>query len=209
MYIPSYEDMYPSPISKGRGLVLFDEVSDCVDTTQEQVTRVNVSGASSYQVNYVLGTIKNPDVAPTSIDYYWNYISVVDGWPGSDTPDLPVVAIDIESGNRDGFQLGGGHRSSRGVDIHVFATSNGERDDITETLFDNLYNRRIPVIDYSQGDYLDHNGFYDSTFTAPRLDTAHIYFENVQYRTINNPAEWSDLNQYRSVISFNAVSFVE
>lgn len=209
MYLPSYEDLEPSPVSKGRGWVLFDEVSDSIDISQEQSNRVVVSGATTYEVNYVLGAIRNPDTTPTSVSYYWNYVSVVDGWPGTNTPDLPIVAIDIESGSRDGFQLGGGYRSSRGVDIHVFATTNGERDDITDTLFDNLYNRRIPVIDYSQGDYLDHNGFYDNSFAAPQLGTAHIYFDNVQYRTVNNPSDWSDLNQYRSVISLTAVSFIE
>jgi len=160
-------------------------------------------------VNYILGAIRNPDTPPSSVSYYWNYVSVVDGWPGINIPDLPIVAIDIESGNREGFQLGGGHKSVRGVDIHVFATGNGERDDITETLFDSLYNRRIPVIDYSQGDYLSHDGFYDSSFTSPSITSAHIYFENVKYRTVNNPSDWSDLNQYRSVISLNVVSFVE
>lgn len=209
MYLPSYDGLEPSPVSRGRGWVLFDEVSGGIDSTQEQTSRVSVTGASTYEVNYILGGIKNPDTQPTAVSYDWNYVSVLDSWPGTDPPPLPIVAIDMDSGIRSGFQLGGGYKSERGLSIHIFATSNAERDDLTDTIFDNLFNHRIEVTDYSQGDYLDYNGLYDSTFTRPSLGTAKLYFEDVSYRNINLPGDWSDLNQHRSVISLNVTSYID
>lgn len=208
MYLPSYSGLEPSPVSNGRGWVLFDEISGSVDVSQEQVSRVSVVGASSYDVNYLLGGIKNPNTIPTSVSYYWNYVSVIDGWPGTTPPPLPIVSVDMTGGGRTGYQLGGGYLSNRTVSLHIFATGNGERDDLTETLFSSLYNRSIPMKDYRQGDYLDYDGFYDANFTGTILNSKRLFFENVSYRVINLPLDWADLNQYRSIITFDMISYM-
>ena len=187
---------------------MFDELSGSVDISQEQTSRVSVTGASVYSVNYFLGGIKNPDTIPTSVSYYWNYISVIDGWPGTTPPSLPIVAVDMTGGGRTGYQLGGGYLSNRSVSLHIFATGNGERDDITETLFDSLYNCSIPLRDYRQGDYLDYDGLYDDSFTGSIIDNKRLFFENVSYRVLNLPLDWADLNQFRSIITFDMVSYM-
>jgi len=210
MYFPSYDNFEPSPVSKGRGWAVFDEVLGEIDTSSEQASRVTVPGTTSYDVNYILGGIKNPDAVPTTADFSWYYVSVIDGWPGIDPPPLPTVAVDITGTVRRGFQLGLGHLSSRRVNLHVFATNNAERDDIVEALFNGLFNKSTKLIDYSQGDYLDHNGFFDSSFTQPTLPaSSKIHFDNVSSRTMNNIGEWSDLNKYRANVSFDAVTYIQ
>jgi len=210
LWLPSYTDLIPSPVSVGRGWTVFDETSSYIDTGSEQTSRISVAGASTYDVNYILGGIRNPNTTPTTVTYTWNYVSVIDGWPGGDPPDIPIVAIDVVGTSRSGFQLGSGHVSSRDVSLHVFAPNNAERDDITEALFDALYNKMITVVDYAQGDYLDSDGFFDSSFTAPTNSApSTLLFDNVTSRTINSSVDWTDLNRYRSVVSFNMVSYIE
>lgn len=209
LYTPSVDGLTPAPNSVGRGWVPFDEVSGSIDVTAEQTSRVSVVGASTYSVNYALGGIENPDTVPTSVSYYWNYVAVVDGWPGSDPPELPIVAIDFSGYGKSGFQLGGGNKTMRSVDIHVFANDSAERSDITEAVYDSLFDRTLSITDYSLGDYLDYDGLYDSSFVKSSLSgVSTMYFDSVSVRNINMPNDWSNLNKFRSVISTTLVYYV-
>jgi len=208
LYRPSVEDLYPNPVSAGRGWVPFDESSSLIDMSSEQVTRVSVSGASTYQVNYVYGGIKDPDTVPSTVSYTYNYVSVVDGWPGDNMPDLPAVAVDILGQRRTGLQLGPGFISSRATDIHIFATTAAERDDLKELLFDALYNKSISVTDYSSGDYLTADGYYDPTFAPVDVsEGSRIFFEGLSEKNITAFSDWSELNRYRAVISLDIVVY--
>lgn len=209
MWLPDYSSIEPSPVSRGRGWVPFDEVGGVVDTTSEQSSRVLVAGATTYDVNYFLGGIKNPNSTPTSVTYSWNYVSVIKGWPGIDPPPLPLVAIDIDSSSTAPLQLGPGYISNRAAKIHIFASSNAERDDITDILFSSLRGNSTTLIDYSLGDYLDPNGYYDNTFSPTEVPgVSSLYFENVTSRNVNSPGDWADLNKYRSVLSFTLRCYI-
>jgi len=208
LYRPSVDSLYPSPVSAGRGWVPFDEVSSEIITTSEQSSRISVIGASTYSVNYVYGGLKDPDTVPSSLSYTYHYVSVVDGWPGNVVPDLPVVAVDVYGQKRVGLQLGPGFISSRPVDLHIFGSTSSERDDLKEVLFDALYSKSIPVLDYSTGDYLTTSGYFDSSFTrAPVLEGPRMFFDNVSERNISNFVDWSDTNRYRAVVSFDLVVY--
>jgi hypothetical protein len=210
LYMPSYDGLSPSPISPGRGWVPFDESLGYINTSTEQTGRVSVVGSSSYEVNYLLGGIQSISGVPTSVSYYWNYVSVVDGWPGTDPPPLPIVAIDIVANRKLPYQLGGGKITERDTEIHIFATSNAERDDLTETIFDAIYLKKIKLIDYSQGDYLEYSGLFSSSFTSSEVSgSSGIYFEDISTRTISSVMDWSDLNKYRSVISCTLMTYVD
>lgn len=210
LYLPDYSDYDPSPASAGRGWVPFDEVGGSIDTTLEQTTRVSVTGASTYTVNYLLGGIKNTNTVPTAASFYWNYVSVVEGWPGGDPPPLPIVAIDVLGYQQYGWQLGPGHRKARQVSAYIFAHNKAERDDITEVLYDALYNNATKLIDYSEGDYLVPDGTFNSSFTAPSIvGTDRLLFDNVQARVLNITNDWSDLNKFRTSISFTMTSYVD
>ena len=204
LYVPDMGNLEPAPNSLGRGWVPFDEISGTVDVSQEQVSRVSVVGPTSYDVNYGLCGIGSPNTVPSTVSYYWNYISVMKGWPGTDPPELPIVAIDIVRARKTGFQLGGGNLTTRFVEIHLFATNSSERADISEAIHDALYNKAIPIVDYSAGDYLDYDGLFDSTFSRQQVaGTSALMFDDVALRNINMPNDWSDLNKFRAVISFN------
>jgi hypothetical protein len=210
IYTPSFTGLTPSPVSVGRGLVPFDESATGVITTAEQSSRVQVSGPSSYSIDYFLARIINPNVVPTNIDYYWNYISVLDGWPDRIPPELPLVVIDIDSSKRSGFQLGPGHLQSRNCSIYIFANDKAEREDIEETLYDALYNKTIPFIDFSSGEYLNYDGTFNTSFSSAVISgVGRLEFLNVAARKLEFASDWSDLNKYRSSITFILQSFVQ
>jgi len=221
----------PSFLDEGRGWVYFDPagsgtcvVSDIPST--EQSTRVTVKNEggsaispSLYSVNYKEGTIILPgggtttaEGTPTTADFFQYYASIIDGWPGTEPPELPVVAIEIKGYDKQPFQLGGGRKSVRKVAIDIFSTSSAERDDLTEFLYDALYNRHIPVFDFRDGEPLTYDGEFNPTWSGTLLqlndnDDAIFYFRNVKVEHITGRQDWSDLNRWRSRITFEMESF--
>jgi len=220
----------PNFLDEGRGWVYFDNVDagSCVLNsvpTQEQTTRVEVfneSGvlidSSHYTINYAEGAIvaaggtTTPDGVPTTINYTQHYVSLLDGWPGTDPPDCPIVAVQTEKSKPMPFQLGGGRKSVRQYTIHIFATSSAERDDLTEFIVNALFNRHVPVIDYRQGEPLNYDGTFNTTYSGTLLqldnrDDALLYFHNVDSDNVNARPEWSDLNKWRSRVMFTTESY--
>lgn len=221
----------PSFLDEGRGWVFFEQAGSgtCVTSdlpASEQSTRVTVKNesgstitASLYTVNYKEGTIALPgggtttaEGTPTTVDFYQYYVSVIDGWPGTEPPDLPVVAVEMKSYSKEGFQLGGGRKAIRRVVIDIFATSSAERDDLTEFLYDSFYSRHIPVFDFREGEPLTYEGTFNPAWTAPLLqlnnnDDAIFYFRNVKAENITGRQDWSDLNRWRSRITFDMESY--
>lgn len=212
-YVPSSVlELDPSPTSRGRGWVCFDDYTTSgvttVDVSKEQTTKVTVTGATHYTVDYLNGRIYDPNTTPTSVTYTWFYLSVLDAWPGATPPPLPVVSVDIDSTNKFGFQLGGGKKNTRVANLHIFATSKSERDDITDILQDELYNKQITVKDYSTGDYLNYNGTFNTGFNPIILD-GHIEVVSVEARNVNAWIDWSELNRYRSTIKLTFNTYIE
>lgn len=198
--------MVPSPISKGRGWALFDEQTVngkiVIDTSQEQSNQVTVNGASSYTLDYVNGRIINPDSTPTSVSFSWYYVSFVEGWPGEIPPPLPVVALDIDTVEKQGYQLGGGSKDLLTGSVYVFATNEAEKRDITDVLYQALYNRTLSIKNWHQGSYLDFNG----TYTGFTPDTVSGVSTGAFLDVIANMSvpkiDWSELNRHRSRINF-------
>jgi len=220
----------PNFLDEGRGWVYFDAVGtkSCVLNsipTTEQTTRLTVFNegggtisSSNYTVNYIDGAIiasgvtTTPDGVPTTINFTQYYVSTIDGWPGTNPPELPIVAVEITDYDKQPFQLGGGRKAVRNAAIHIFATSSAERDDLTEFLYDALFNRHIPVIDFRGGEPLNYDGTFNTTFSGTLLqlntnDDSLFYFRNVKATNINARQDWSDLNRWRSKLSFTMESF--
>jgi len=220
----------PNFLDEGRGWVYFESVStgSCVLNsipTEEQTTRITVFNESGgtisnahYTVNYAdgaltaVGVTTTPDGVPTTIDFVQYYVSIIDGWPGTEPPELPIVAVELGAYDKQPFQLGGGRKSVRNGTIHIFATSSAERDDLTEFLFDALFQRHIPVLDFREGEPLNYDGTFNTSFTGPILqlnenDDSIFYFRNVRAEPINMRGDWSDLNRFRSRITFVMESF--
>lgn len=244
--------MEPSPTERGRGWCYFDEgvfpARYCPPTVSgipEQTSRVTVhycttSGSTTvynpisnteYIIDYIDGRIVTSGTCqiPTHATYGWNYVSVVDEWAAVEAADPPVVVIDIHGTDKTGYQLGGGKKSIRKVDLHIFATDPAERNDLVETLYDGLYNRTSPLYEFPEGTVLDYDGTWYDRKHKPRSDPStefdittvsgvigNLEFENVTARHVNlpllmtrnrNEIMLSDLNAYRSKITFDLVSY--
>jgi hypothetical protein len=118
-----------------------------------------------YMIDYVDGRIiTTRELTNPSITYTWNYISVVDEWAAIEAADPPVVVIDMYGTDKAGYQLGGGKKSTRKVDLHIFASDPAERNDIVEALYDGTFNKSISILDLPTGSVLD----YDGTFYGRR-----------------------------------------
>ena len=193
---------------------------------------VTISGVN-YLIDYIDGRIimDIDTIVPKYVDYYWNYISVVDEWASIEAAATPVVVLDVSGIDKEGYQLGAGKRVKRKVDIHVFASNTSERNDIVETIHDALYLKSAPVYDFPTGDVLDADGtFYGrknnpnkltSLFNRSSLnDLSELHggmaFNKVSSRHVNLPllmsrdrgeVMLSDLNAYRSKISFEMETY--
>lgn len=204
----------PSPTSEGRGWAVFDDAEVngkiVVDTTQEQSSKVTVVGPTTYTVNYLNGSIKDPDVVPTSVSFYWDYVSVIPHWPGTTPPPLPFVSMSIEGNRKEGFQLGGGTKNIRHVYFDVFATSPAERDDISDTIHTALFNHSIPILDFSaSGSYLNFDGTYNTNLVRPLTVQGRVRFIDIEHKNLHSVDDISDLQKYRSIISGTYESFVD
>lgn len=256
--------MDPIPTDPGRGWIYFDTVSgtnnctpftpvsgvngdgDITYGTPEQSERVivyetNVGGTldivpwTDYMIDYVDGRIISSRALETPyVTYYWNYVSIVDEWPAIEASNVPVIVLDIHGTDKTGYQLGGGKKVIRKVDIHIFASNPAERNDIVEVLYDGLYNKSCKLYEFVTGSVLDYDGtFYGRRDLLDRVPNptnkltylfdrsalsgvTTIYFDNVTSRHVNLPILMSqsgnqiilsDLNAYRSKISFDILSY--
>lgn len=171
-----------------------------------------------------------------AITFEWNYISVVDEWAAIEAANPPVVVIDMHGTDKAGYQLGGGKKATRKVDLHVFASNPAERNDIVEALYDGLYNKSCPLYDFPTGSVLDYDGtFYGRRTLDERYpsgipnnkltylfdrgrvsNVSRLQFDAVTARHVNLPLIMSrgrdeimlsDLNAYRSKVSFDMFSY--
>lgn len=249
----------PSPTERGRGWRYFDPPTggtncepfptfsglngdgDTAVGTPEQSEQVAVfettsSGLglvspSEYMIDYIDGRIVAArKLNSPKVTYHWNFVSVVDEWAAIEASDPPVIVIDVNGTDKTGYQLGGGKKATRKVDIHIFATDPANRNDIVETLYDGLYLKSCPLYNFTTGTVLD----YDGTFYGRRNATvpenkltylfdrglttgiSKLFFDSVVARHVNLPLVMSrgrdeimlsDLNAYRSKISFDLYSY--
>jgi hypothetical protein len=243
--------MEPGPTERGRGWVYFDCVSgtNCNYVTvtgtdahgnylssgvPEQSNRITVYengtplSASEYMIDYIDGRIiTTRKLTNPTITYDWYLISLVDEWATIEASKPPVVVIDMHGVDKAGYQLGGGKKSTRKVDFHIFAGGTAERNDIAEAIYDSLYLRSCLLQDFPNGSPLDYDGtFYGRRSKTNKLtylynrtpvsNTSRLYFENVTARHVNLPLLMSrgrdevllsDLNAYRSKVSCDLVLY--
>ena len=235
-------ELEPNPFAKGRGITYFDDLTDvpliCSTTysgTPEQSNRVilydddlDIISDTSYMVDYLDGRILMLDnTVPSYIDYYWNYVGLVDDWPLIHTTKPPVMSLEISNTKKEGFQLGGGKKVVRKGAVYIFASNASERKDLEEVIYDGLYLKSCALYDFPEGTILD----YDGTFNGRKgnLDkstnlflrttisgSSNLKFENVEMKHINLPVTDmsnnnipSSINAYRSRVTFDLVSYIE
>lgn len=233
----------PNPTDYGRGWVYFDAASGTgcryVAPTIEQRNRVVVYNANGdiipdneYMIDYVDGRVITSGTTssgvPATVDYFWNYVSVVDEWSAVEAAEAPVLVVDIYGSDKEGYQLGAGRKVTRKIDIHVFGSDPAERNDLVDHIFDGLYLKSTPLYDFPAGGVLDYDGtFYGRRENMNKLSTpfdrtkvasviGNMEFDKVTSRHVNLPlimtrgtdeVMLSDLNAYRSKISFDLVYY--
>jgi len=193
--------------------------------------------SDEYMIDYIDGRIiasgtradPNHASAPAFVDYNFNYIAVVDEWAAIEAADPPVVVIDMHGTDKTGYQLGAGRKTTRKVDIHIFASDTAERNDIVESIYDGLYLKSAPVYEFPTGSVLDYDGtFFGRKEEVDKLRTlfdrstvsgviGNMEFNSIIARHVSLPllmtrnvdeVMLSDLNAYRSKISFDLVTYV-
>ena len=231
-------EMVPKPTDRGRGWLYFDTTSGTVYATIEQKDRVtvydsdgNIIPDTEYMIDYVDGRIvTSGTVQPGYVDYYWNYVSVVDEWAAIEAADPPVIVLDINDTGKGGYQLGTGVKVIRKVDIHIFASSTAERNDLVDKIYNGLYLKSCPLYGFPKGAPIDYDGtFYDRRNNMNKDQTpfdrtkvqglvGNMEFDKVTSRHVSlplvmsrgrNEVVLSDLNAYRSKISFDLVYYTK
>jgi hypothetical protein len=201
----------------GRGIPYFDSDGQFVSVGPEQQNRVVVDNgtttATGCQVNYLDGQIiTDQDLTGYTVDYEWNFVSVIDAWPYEDVPALPIVSIELQSGTSLPLQLGGGDIREANWHMEIFASNKGERDDLVDTLYNRIYNQRCLIYTFDNGLPLLRTGLFNPDFTAV-LNASYnfLYFEKVQTKLTGLP-NWGfynteQLNRYRAAITFSTKAY--
>ncbi len=213
----------PSPVSLGRGLSYIDTYGDVTEQTNSVIVYDSIGtviSGSRYMIDYVDGrVVTSGTFTPAAITYNYFYVSLVNEWQDVEAANVPVVVIDIEGTEKEGFQLGAGRKPNRRGHFHIFATNQAERDDLTELLYDGIYNKCVPNQNWTTGSILDWNGTFNTNYTYELIQYhSHLQFENVRSRNVN-PISFgiprydltmlSDLNRYRSRIDFDMFHWEE
>lgn len=211
------------------------EQDTMIEVIDEDLTTVS---AASYVIDYLDGRIITDDttVNPKYVTYHWHYISLVDEWAAVQASNPPVIVIDMHGTDKAGYQLGPGRKTTRKVDLHIFATDPAERNDIVEALVDALHNKTAPLYAFPSGTILEYDGTWrgrkdnrnklTSLFNRTTLSNyaeyptegviGNMIFENVTSRHVSlpllmtrdrNEVMLSDLNAYRSKVSFDLVTY--
>jgi len=201
----------------GRGLLYFDHLGETCLFGIEQVSSLRVyqgaTVASGYRVNYLKGQIEtSQDLSNYLVDYEWNYVAVIDAWPYEDVPALPIISIEMQSGDKSPLQIGGGDIRNASWNLEIFANNKGERDDLLDTIYNELYLRRCSIYSLSKGLPLDMKGFYNLEFDSSiNNEYKYLHFENIEKRLTGLP-RWGFysqelINRYRAQITFDTIAY--
>jgi len=132
-----------------------------------------------FDIDYKNGRIRHYDVGyapsgkvatsgtPTTVEYKFHFVGTLDGWPSDNNPppSLPFVAIYPDMRENEPLQVGPGVTFVRSYIIDVFAQNSGQRTDLLDTLYQGLYEKHSPVIDFNRtGGPLRHNGTFNPDF---------------------------------------------
>lgn len=207
---------------EGRGLVYFDippGLNPIGCSFQEEQTNMVVVYDSSLNVisgcniNYLKGEISyNGAETPSVVDYYWHFVSTIDAWPYIDIPQLPIVSVINVTSDRSGIQLGGGHKRLSDWNVQIFAANKGQRTDLKEILFDGLYLKSCPLLNFGNGMPLNRNGTFNNTYIESSVDYySDIKFMNVKSQVSGLP-DWGfyktdTLNKFRAEITFSTETY--
>lgn len=139
---------------------------------------------------------------PTTVDYKFHYVSLLDGWPEDANPaPLPFIAVypDMQSPEVP-WQIGPGEKYNRKFIIDVFARNNGEKEDLLDGLRSALRKKHAPVLDFNRtGEPLTPRGMFNNDF----LHTFDVDGKQYQTYLTLNPGNGSILYFSKLEIMYN------
>ncbi len=224
MVYDSVTSMLPVPTNLGRGWSYIDTYGDITEQ-QNSVTVYDSVGSvisgTEYMIDYIDGrVITSGTVVPATVDYKFFYVSIVNEWEDAYAAGPPVVSVHLDGFEKEGFQLGGGRKPIRKGHLHIFATNQGERDDLKELLYDGIYQKCVPNQDWPKGTMLDWNGTFSDHYEYTLIaNHSSLQFENVKALNLHPPLlggiprtdvnMLSDLNRYRARVDFSMFHWEE
>lgn len=162
---------------------------------------------------------------PTSIDYRFHSVSIVDGYPSNETiPELPIISIYPVTELINGIQIGPGVEFKRSYRIDIFATDNANKRQLVDIIKQALFNKHVPVIDFNRSGYplknhgvinnnfiqtLEYNGEnYNTYLTLNSGNGQLLYFFNVEGYYDNSPRDvMSNSTRHMAKITFTTSSY--
>jgi len=208
----------PLPNDLGRGIIYIDSYGN----TAEQQNAVivydslgSVISGTEYIIDYIDARIvTSGTVTPATVTYKYFYVALVNGWESIESSTVPIVAVNLESFEKAGFQLGGGKRVPRRGHLHIFASNRAERSDLMELLYDGINEKCCPNQNWTNGSMLDWDGTFNENYVYETIQySSSLHFEKVVARNVNPPlmggiphrdlTMLSDLNRYRARIDFD------
>lgn len=202
---------------RGRGLLYFDvEDGRCLFGTEQSETVEVYSGgttASGYTVDYLGGRIfSSEDLSSYNVDYLWNYVGVLDAWPYTNVPPLPLVSIELQEAHATGLQLGYGDIRNAYWNIQIFATNKGERDDLMDVIYAGIHHKRCSIYEFDSGLPIKRNGTFNESFNL----NLNAYFKSLQFdnvrKALTGLPSWGFysqelINRYRAEITFETKAY--
>jgi hypothetical protein len=108
----------------------------------------------------------------------------------------------MDAADKAGYQLGGGTKDTVRGTVYIFATSEAEKKDITDAVYQAFYNRTLPIGNWHEGTYLDFDGAYTSFQPSAVSGLSMGMFTEVSARLDGPRMDWSEINRHRSSIRF-------
>ncbi len=211
------EGYIPLPGDRGRGFCPFTLASgifgNCLeDSGIEVYDSMNIIDPVNYVIEYTTASILDiGNVGPVAVKAPWYYISVVEGWPEGDIPSLPMVVLEYDNFQAEGYQLGGGKKPLIKCTTYVFASSSSELDDILGKIFDSLYLKTSLLYTFDNGDMFNQDGTYNIEFDCSyTINPSVLYFESVSVKyTRFKLYDSYDINMYRAQVDFIVTAYIE
>ena len=115
---------------------------------------------------------------------------------------MPVVAVDVTSTDKSGFQLGGGTKDTLRGSVYIFASNETEKKEIADVIYQAFYNRTLPISNWHEGSYLDFNGTYTGFSPTIVSGLSSGVFVDVTADLVGPRQDWSEVNRHRARVDF-------
>lgn len=156
-----------------------------------------------YFISSGLSVMGYPILSGYNQSYVVSGIYLLDGYPDDfNSIKIPAISVEHDTTRDEAFQLGPGMKNIRRYSIDVFARTDGERDDLGETIRSFLF-RQMPIFDYNiviaSGEYVQvGKSDFENIIMSPVRNTLYNATKHQMHITCNCKYE---INSGYSLIS--------